>query len=147
MTTKNALRLCAFLLAASMAAGCSNQSKSSSANSGATNDMSSTAAAQSESNPGDNIHYPDWASAVVPDYPGGVVEQVLINTGLYQIQTTDDVNTVVAWYKARVSGKWSLDNSDGSNNWTNVAHGVEISIKENTLKVSNNIKTMILLSK
>jgi hypothetical protein len=131
-----------FLLAAGVAAGCTSPSKSSSASSDATNGPSSTAMTESGNN---SSPYPEWASAAVPDYGSGIVVHVLVNGGYYQIQTSDDAKTVFAWYKARVPGNWRLDNSDGSNDWINAVHGVQISIRENTLKQSNNVKTIVSL--
>jgi hypothetical protein len=147
MTAKNALRLCAFLLAAGVAAGCSNSSKSPSASSDATNPPSSTAGSANDSST-DGVHYPKWAAAVVPDYTGGIVVQLPVNQRFYQIQTSDDAKTVLAWYKARVPGDWSSDTSDEAAgiSWSIVVNGVQIAIAENKLKQSNNVKTLVSLS-
>src|SRR5579872_6919314 len=101
MKTRNALRLGAFLLAAGVAAGCSSSSKSSSSD--ATNPPSSAAAVESGGNAG-GVNYPEWASAVVPEYNTGIVAQLPVNGRFFQIQTSDDAKTVLAWYQARVPG-------------------------------------------
>ena len=52
--------------------------------------------------------YPDWARAVAPPYPNAVVG-ILVNTRLYQFQTTDDRATVAAWYQSHVNASWASD--------------------------------------
>lgn len=141
----NALRLGALLLAAAVAAGCSNSSKSSSSD--ATNPPSSAAAVESGGGAGGG-NYPEWASAVVPEYNTGIVAQLPVNGRLFQIQTSDDAKTVLAWYRARVPGNWSSDTSNPAEgtSWNIVTHGVQIAIAENKLTQSNDVKTIIALS-
>ena len=128
-----------------MAAACSNSSKPSSSD--ATNPPSSATAVESGGNVGGG-NYPEWASAVVPEYNTGIVAQLPVNGRLFQIQTSDDAKTVLAWYQARVPGNWSADTSNPAEGtaWNIVTHGVQIAVSENKLTRANNVKTMISLS-
>jgi hypothetical protein len=89
--------------------------------------------------------YPDLARAVAPPYPNATLG-MLVNTGLYQFQSTDDLATASAWYKAHVSAAWTADATDGAQSAT--VNGVRISVS----KISGpsggagSAKTMIELS-
>ena len=53
--------------------------------------------------------YPDWAAAVVPAYTSHVKNKGRTTDqfyDVYQINTTDPYETVLAWYKAHVQTKW-----------------------------------------
>lgn len=77
----------------------------------------------------DSASYPDWAAAVVPVYPHCLPSCGLITPKLYGIATTDNLPTVVAWYKSRVHGEWS--ESEGGNTWSVVSRGLRIQISAN----------------
>jgi hypothetical protein len=88
--------------------------------------------------------YPDWARAVAPPYPNAVVG-ILVNTQLYQFQTTDDRATVAAWYKSHVNASWSSDATTG--NLSTTVNGVKIAIYANPVGARETVKTMIALSR
>lgn len=73
--------------------------------------------------------YPDWAAAVVSAYPHVLPSSGPITPKLYGIATTDNLATVVAWYKSRVHGAWS--ESEGGNTWSVKSGGVRIQISAN----------------
>ena len=50
--------------------------------------------------------YPAWAAAVVPAYTSNVTSASATTADIYQIDTADPYETVLAWYKARVKTKW-----------------------------------------
>ena len=89
--------------------------------------------------------YPGWAQAVVPPYPNTTLG-ILVSTGLYQFQSTDDLATVSAWYKAHVSAAWTADSTSGALN-ANV-NGVQITISNlsGPQGGAGSAKTMIELS-
>jgi hypothetical protein len=72
-----------------------------------------TTAASATSQPADgsapeNV-YPDWAAAVAPAYTSKVTGEGRTTDqfyDVYQINTADPYETVLAWYKARVQTKW-----------------------------------------
>jgi len=71
------------------------------------------------------MHYPDWAKAVAPPYPN-VLFGMMLNSALYQFQSTDDPATVADWYKSHVSAPWNKDAT--SDSWGAVVNGVGISV-------------------
>lgn len=73
--------------------------------------------------------YPDWAAAVVPAYPHARPPSGPIAPNLYGIATTDQLSTVVAWYKSRVHGEWS--ESEGGDTWSVKSGGLRIQISRN----------------
>ena len=89
--------------------------------------------------------YPAWAQAVAPPYPNTTLG-ILVSTGLYQFQSTDDLATVSAWYKAHVSAAWAADSTSGA--WNATVSGVQISISKlsGATGDATSAKTMIQLS-
>jgi hypothetical protein len=90
--------------------------------------------------------YPDWAQAVVAPYPNAAVG-ILVNTRMYQFQSTDDPATVLAWYKQRVSGNWAKDAT--SDVWSVTSGSVQISVSRNDVTSTPDaakIKTMVMIS-
>jgi hypothetical protein len=87
--------------------------------------------------------YPDWARGVAPPYPNAVMG-ILVNTQLYQFQTTDDRATVAAWYKSHVNASWASDATTG--NLSTTVNGVKIAIYTNPVGAQETVKTMIALS-
>ena len=76
--------------------------------------------------PDDNAPlYPDWAKAVLPAYPHTSLG-ILVSTAQYQFQSADDLETVASWYKARVTGSWEQDATDGA--WSVQRGGLRIAI-------------------
>jgi hypothetical protein len=104
--------------------------------SGKTTDVSSTAAdvanvaaaplgtAPSAENA---MHYPDWAKAVAPPYPNATIG-FMVNTRLYQFQSTDVPATVGDWYKSHVNTSWEKDATSDSR--STVVNGVQIAISK-----------------
>jgi hypothetical protein len=92
------------------------------------------------------MHYPDWAKAVVSPYPN-VKFGFMVNSVLYQFQSTDDPPTVADWYKSHVNASWKKDATTDS--WSTVVNGVQIAIS----KISGppgdaaSAKTMIALTR
>ena len=82
--------------------------------------------------------YPDWAAAVVPAYPHLLPSSGLLTPKLYGIATTDQMPTVVAWYKSRVHGDWA--ESEGGNTWSVKSGGLRIQISANFYDESGNEK-------
>ena len=74
--------------------------------------------------------YPDWAAAVAPAYPNCLrgLSGPVIPT-MYGIAITDNLSTVVAWYKARVKGVWSP--SEAGETWSVKSGRVLIQISKN----------------
>jgi hypothetical protein len=73
------------------------------------------------------MHYPDWAKAVVPPYPK-VTLGFMVNSGLYQFQSTDDLTTVGDWYMSHVNASWKKDATSDSR--STVVNGVQIAISK-----------------
>jgi hypothetical protein len=73
--------------------------------------------------------YPDWAAAVVPAYPHALPSSGPVTPKLYGIASTDQMPTVVAWYKSRVHGAWS--ESEGGKTWSVKSGNVRIQISAN----------------
>jgi len=92
------------------------------------------------------IHYPDWAKAVAPPYPN-VTLGFMVNSGLYQFQSTDDLTTVGDWYMSHVNASWKKDATTDTR--SSVVNGVQIAIS----KISGppgdaaSAKTMITLTR
>jgi len=153
MKMSNALRLCAFLLAG-MAAGCSGSSSTASkassppAESSATTVMAASPEAAASASSESNLMYPDWAAAVVPDYPN-IIDQALVRDNFYQITSADDPAAVLAWYRSHVSGAWATPASP--DNWVlPSANGVRIEIDKvgyGNQPAGTRPKTMICLNR
>jgi len=90
--------------------------------------------------------YPDWAKVVAPPYPN-VTVGILVNTGLYQFQSTDDPATVGDWYKSHVSASWEKDATSDSR--STVVNGVQIEISKISGPAGDaaSAKTMIALTR
>jgi hypothetical protein len=90
--------------------------------------------------------YPDWAKAVAPPYPNATVG-ILVNTGFYQFQSTDDLATVYGWYKSHVNASWATDSTSGTR--TATVNGVQIGISKNSVTTGDaaKVKTMIALNR
>jgi hypothetical protein len=73
------------------------------------------------------MHYPDWAKAVVPPYPN-VKFGFMVNSVLYQFQSTDDPTTVADWYMSHVNDSWKKDATTDS--WSTVINGIQIAISK-----------------
>ena len=73
--------------------------------------------------------YPDWAAAVVPAYPHALATSGRFTPNIYGLATTDQMSTVVAWYKSRVHGEWS--GHEGGSTWSVKSRGVRIQISAN----------------
>jgi hypothetical protein len=92
------------------------------------------------------MHYPDWAKAVAAPYPN-VTFGFMVNSVLYQFQSTDDLATVRDWYMSHVNASWKKDATTDS--WSTVVNGVQIAIS----KISGppggpgSAKTMIALTR
>ena len=92
------------------------------------------------------MHYPDWAKAVAPPYPN-VTLGLMVNSGLYQFQSTDDLTTVGDWYMSHVNASWKKDATTDTR--SSVVNGVQIAIS----KISGppgdaaSAKTMITLTR
>jgi hypothetical protein len=88
--------------------------------------------------------YPDWARAVAPPYPNAGVG-ILVNTQLYQFQTTDDRATVADWYKSHGNASWASDAT--TRDLSTTVNGVKIGIRTNPAGAQDTVKTMIELSR
>jgi hypothetical protein len=92
------------------------------------------------------MHYPDWAKAVAPPYPNATLG-FMVNSKLYQFQSTDDLTTVGDWYMSHVNASWKKDATTDSRGA--VVNGVQIGIS----KISGppgdaaSAKTMITLTR
>jgi hypothetical protein len=92
------------------------------------------------------MHYPDWAKAVAPPYPNATLG-FMVNSGLYQFQSTDDLTTVGDWYMSHVNASWKKDANTDTR--SSVVNGVQIGIS----KISGppgdaaSAKTMITLTR
>jgi hypothetical protein len=92
------------------------------------------------------MHYPDWAKAVAPPYPNATLG-IMVNSGLYQFQSTDDLTTVGDWYTSHVNASWKKDATTDTR--SSVVNGVQIAIS----KISGppgdaaSAKTMITLTR
>lgn len=92
------------------------------------------------------VHYPDWAKAAVPPYPNATIG-FMVNTGLYQFQSTDEPATVYDWYKSRVNASWAQDSTDGTRSTT--VDGVQIAVSKISGPTGDaaSAKTMITLTR
>jgi hypothetical protein len=105
--------------------------------SGKTTDVSSTAAdaanvaaaspAGTAASAENAMRYRDWAKAVAPPYPNATIG-FMVNTRLYQFQSTDDPATVGDWYKSHVNASWEKDATSDSR--STVVNGVQIAISK-----------------
>jgi len=92
------------------------------------------------------MHYPDWAKAAAPPYPNATLG-FMVNSGLYQFQSTDDLTRVVDWYMSHVNASWKKDATTDTR--SSVVNGVQIAIS----KISGppgdaaSAKTMIALTR
>ena len=92
------------------------------------------------------MHYPDWAKAVAPPGPNATLG-FMVNSGLYQFQSTDDLTTVGDWYMSHVNASWKKDATTDTR--SSVVNGVQIAIS----KISGppgdaaSAKTMITLTR
>ncbi len=83
-----------------------------------------------------------WPSS----YPNASVA-LLVNTGMYQFQSSDDPATVLAWYKSHVSAAAWTQDATVATNWNTHVGGVQISIAPPEAAGSSGVKTMIMISK
>lgn len=116
------------------------------ANSALGNTANTAAASPSAAAAESAMHYPDWAKAVAPPYPN-VTLGFMVNSGLYQFQSTDDLTTVGDWYMSHVNASWKKDTTTDTR--SSVVNGVQIAIS----KISGppgdaaSAKTMITLTR
>ena len=116
------------------------------ANSALANTANMAAASPSAAAAENAMHYPDWAKAVAPPYPNATLG-IMVNSGLYQFQSTDDLTTVGDWYMSHVSASWKEDATTDTR--SSVVNGVQIAIS----KISGppgdaaSAKTMITLTR
>jgi len=84
-------------------------------------------------------------TAAAPPYPNATIG-FLVNTGLYQFQSTDDTTTVSDWYTSHVNTSWHKDATYDSR--STVVNGVQIAISKISGPAGNaaSAKTMITLS-
>ena len=101
--------------------------KTSDANSALANTANMAAASPSAATAENAMHYPDWAKAVAPPYPNATIG-FMVNTRLYQFQSTDDPATVGDWYKSHVNASWEKDATSDSR--STVVNGVQIAISK-----------------
>jgi hypothetical protein len=85
-------------------AGCTSKPSSDQGNGAATTVSSSVGQPAGGSHP--VIGYPAWAAAIVPPYPSNVKSASATTEQIYQIDTADPYETVLAWYKAHVRTTW-----------------------------------------
>ncbi len=139
-------------IAALLVVGCSKNSEGASAadTSGAS---SSSATASGSSAPSSDGHskiepYPAWAAAVAPNYTGRVLSAGGLSGRLYQIDSADDYETVLAWYKSHVKTNWPAGDPDTPQDQTITTVGkVQITVQKNSYANSPaQPKTMIALS-
>jgi hypothetical protein len=92
------------------------------------------------------MHYPDWAKAVAAPYPN-VTFGFMVNSVLYQFQSTDDPATVGDWYMSHVNASWKKDATTDS--WSAVVNGVQIAISKISGPAGGpgSAKTMIALTR
>jgi hypothetical protein len=116
------------------------------ANSALANTANTAAASPSAAAAESAMHYPDWAKAVAPPYPKATLG-FMVNSGLYQFQSTDDLTTVGDWYMSHVNASWKKDATTDTR--SSVVNGVQIAIS----KISGppgdaaSAKTMITLTR
>jgi hypothetical protein len=116
------------------------------ANSALANTANMAAASPSAAAAENAMHYPDWAKAVAPPYPNATLG-FMVNSGLYQFQSTDDLTTVGDWYMSHVNASWKKDANTDTR--SSVVNGVQIGIS----KISGppgdaaSAKTMITLTR
>jgi hypothetical protein len=94
---------------------------------------------------GNAMHYPDWAKAAAPPYPNATIG-FLVNTKLYQFQSTDDTTTVSDWYASHVNTPWHKDATSDSR--STIVNGVQIAISKISGPAGDaaSAKTMISLT-
>jgi hypothetical protein len=97
------------------------------ANSALANTANMAAASPSAATAENAMHYPDWAKAVAPPYPNATLG-FMVNSGLYQFQSTDDLTTVDDWYMSHVNASWKKDATTDTRNA--VVNGVQITISK-----------------
>jgi len=97
------------------------------ANSALANTANMAAASPSAAAAENAMHYPDWAKAVAPPYPN-VTLGLMVNSGLYQFQSTDDLTTVGDWYMSHVNASWKKDATTDAS--SSVVNGVQIAISK-----------------
>jgi uncharacterized protein YceK len=140
MNTLRAI-IIALILATATLNGCA--STHSAADSSATDAATSAApAAAADTASPSSDPYPDWAAAVVPDYPNRLDQQA-VTPGLYQIDVPDDFATVVSWYKSHTTGgTWKRSDPDSPEEWFYTGpNGVHIDVQAN--HYAGTTKTMI----
>lgn len=110
-----------------------------------TSNTAATSPAGTAATAGNAMNYPDWATAAAPPYPNATIG-FLVNTKLYQFQSTDDVTTVADWYKSHANGSWHIDATSDSR--STVVKGVQIAISKISGPAGDaaSAKTMIALS-
>jgi hypothetical protein len=91
------------------------------------------------------MHYPEWAKTAAPPYPNATIG-FLVNTKLYQFQSTDDTTAVSDWYAAHVNTSWHKDATSDSR--STVVNGVQIAISKISGPAGDaaSAKTMITLT-
>jgi hypothetical protein len=97
------------------------------ANSALANTANMAAASPSAAAAENAMHYPDWAKAVAPPYPNATLG-FMVNSGLYQFQSTDNLTTVGDWYMSHVSASWKKDATTDTR--SSVVNGVQIAISK-----------------
>jgi len=103
-------------------------------------------AATASATPGVAGEYPAWAAAVVAEYPSRV-DAAFVTDNLYQIDTSDDPKTVVAWFRAHASAPVTESDPDSAPRWFVNTSGVSIDIDPNNYPGTTGIKTMIAFSR
>jgi hypothetical protein len=101
-------RCAVFALVALVALAGFTRTPSSDQGNGAATTVASSTGQPADGSASDNV-YPDWATAVAPAYTSKVTSKGRTTDqfyDVYQIDTADPYETVVAWYKAHVQTTW-----------------------------------------
>lgn len=144
---KRSFTVCLCAAFALILSGCSGGSSSGSASGSASNGPAATTGSESLPPPTktSTSDYPDWAKAVCPPYEK-LAYAGLENPITYVMKTTDDRDTVVAWYKAHVTGgSWSPNTETGD--WSNKIGDVLIDINKYSVQDGTGAKTAIQMTK
>jgi hypothetical protein len=64
---------------------------------------------------GEDVDFPSDFPSDIPKYEEGTVKMVTQNLGMnqsgYMIETSDDMDDIVAWFKGELEGDWQLKNT------------------------------------
>lgn len=128
-------------------AGCSGGASTSAPSTSVTASTSASSASGGQSEAGSSdtelAPYPDWIRPIVPLYPNATSGYLMDKKGGYVIESKDDLDTIIAWYKSHLPGSWTTDEAAGKT--STLTNGLKVEIVKD--QINKPPVTMIQLSK